>query len=184
MTELEKIAYAKSFIDKLANGINPIDDSVIKDDDIVNNVRISRCFFYVSDILRQVIDNGGIIKKKAYIPFELSLQERSKFAYSDKPIPISEIAKRLNALIVNENMKKIAYRDIAEWLVSVDMLCVYTKPDGKTAKMPTENAENIGMFTEKRTGQRGEYTVTVCNKNAQMFVVDNLDAIISYKNSK
>ena len=59
-----------------------------------------------------------------------------------------------------------------------------TKPDGKTAKMPTENAENIGMFTEKRTGQRGEYTVTVCNKNAQMFVVDNLDAIISYKNSK
>lgn len=184
MTELEKIAYAKSFIDKLANGINPIDDSVIKDDDIVNNVRISRCFFYVSDILRQVIDNGGIIKKKAYIPFELSLQERSKFAYSDKPIPISEIAKRLNVLVTNENMKKIAYRDIAEWLVSVDMLCVITKPDGKTAKMPTENATNIGMFTEKRTGQRGEYTVTVCNKNAQMFVVDNLDAIISYKNSK
>ena len=26
MTELEKIAYAKSFIDKLANGINPLDD--------------------------------------------------------------------------------------------------------------------------------------------------------------
>lgn len=26
MTESEKIAYAKSFIDKLANGINPIDD--------------------------------------------------------------------------------------------------------------------------------------------------------------
>ena len=26
MTELEKIAYAKSSIDKLANGINPIDE--------------------------------------------------------------------------------------------------------------------------------------------------------------
>lgn len=184
MTELEKIAYARSFIDKLANGINPIDDSAIKEDDIVNNVRISRCFFYVSDILRQVIDNGGINKKKAYIPFELSLQDRARFEYSDKPIPISEIAKRLNALVTNENMKKIAYRDIAEWLVSVDMLCVFTKTDGKTAKMPTENAANIGVFTEKRTGQRGEYTVTVCNRNAQAFVVDNLDAIISYKNSK
>ena len=31
MTELEKIAYAKSFIDKLANGVNPIDDSAIPD---------------------------------------------------------------------------------------------------------------------------------------------------------
>jgi len=60
MTELEKIAYAKSFIDKLANGVNPIDDSTIPDSDMVNNVRLSRCFFYVSDILRQVIENGGI----------------------------------------------------------------------------------------------------------------------------
>ena len=45
MTELEKIAYAKMFIDKLANGINPLDDSKIPDGDIVNNVRLSRCFF-------------------------------------------------------------------------------------------------------------------------------------------
>lgn len=60
MTEIEKIAYAKSFIDKLANGVNPIDNSTIPDGDVVNNVRLSRCFFYVSDILRQIIDNGGI----------------------------------------------------------------------------------------------------------------------------
>ena len=64
MTEVEKIEYAKSFIDKLANGINPLDDTAIKEDDVVNNVRLSRCFFYVSDVLRQVIENGGINKKK------------------------------------------------------------------------------------------------------------------------
>ena len=57
MTELEKIEYAKSFIDKLANGINPLDESPIPDGDVVNNVRLSRCFFYVSDILRQVKHN-------------------------------------------------------------------------------------------------------------------------------
>ena len=50
MTELEKIEYAKSFIDKLANGINPLDDTPIPDDDIANNVRLSRCFFYVSSM--------------------------------------------------------------------------------------------------------------------------------------
>jgi len=47
MTENEKIQYAKAFIDKLARGINPLDDSFIRDDDIVNNVRISRCFFCI-----------------------------------------------------------------------------------------------------------------------------------------
>ena len=60
MTELEKIAYAKSFIDKLANGINPLDDTPVPEDDIVNNVRLSRCFFYVSDLLRQVYDDRSV----------------------------------------------------------------------------------------------------------------------------
>lgn len=41
MTELEKIAYAKSFIDKLANGINPIDDQPVAEYDVVNNVRLN-----------------------------------------------------------------------------------------------------------------------------------------------
>lgn len=64
MTELEKIKYTKIFIDKLANGINPIIDTAVKDDDVVNNVRVTRCFFYISDILRQIIENGGNKQKE------------------------------------------------------------------------------------------------------------------------
>lgn len=45
MTELEKNEYTKSLIDKLANGINPLNDMPIPENDIVNNVRLSRCFF-------------------------------------------------------------------------------------------------------------------------------------------
>ena len=59
MTEIEKIKYAKIFIDKLANGINPLDDSPVPENDIVNNVRLSRCFFYVSGSLSEVIEKGG-----------------------------------------------------------------------------------------------------------------------------
>ena len=114
MTEVEKIEYAKSFIDKLANGINPLDDTVIKEDDVVNNVRLSRCFFYVSDVLRQVIENGGINKKKnGWLKFELSADQILNFAYSESPIPVSEIAKRLNSLITEENMRKISHRDLS-----------------------------------------------------------------------
>lgn len=64
MTELEKIAYAKSYIEKLANGVNPLTDQVVSDMDVINNVRISRCLFYVSDLLRQILDNDGISHKK------------------------------------------------------------------------------------------------------------------------
>lgn len=185
MTEIEKIEYAKSFIDKLANGINPIDDTVIKEDDVVNNVRLSRCFFYVSEILRQVIENGGINKKKSgWLQFDLSAEQLSDFSYSDSPIPISEIAKRLNSLIADENMRKISHRDLTHWLVSVGMLYEQNTYDGKTTKRPTEQGEQMGISIESRTGQRGEYTVTVYNQEAQAFIVDNLEAVIAMKYKK
>ena len=112
MTELEKIEYAKSFIDKLANGINPLDDSSIPENDIANNVRLSRCFFYVSDILRQVIENGGVraSKKEKHHKKEFSLttEERSKIQLSEIPLTVSEISNHLNSLVNLETTKKIS----------------------------------------------------------------------------
>ncbi len=184
MTEIEKIDYAKIFIDKLANGINPLDDSQIKEDDIVNNVRISRCLFFVSDVLRQVVENGGIKKKSAKIPFALTLEERANFEYSDIPISVSEITKRFNALVTNADMKKLSHKSITEWLISIEMLYEMTTPDGKTAKRPTEHGMAIGITTETRTGMRGEYVVTVYDKKAQEFIVDNLDAVLVTRDKK
>ena len=88
MTELEKMQRAKMYIDKMANGINPIDGSMIPDEDVVNNVRLSRCFFYVADVLGQVIDNGGTApqKKIKKEPFSLPVEKRKEFAFSDVPI--------------------------------------------------------------------------------------------------
>ena len=54
MTEIEKIAYAKSFIDKLAIGIDPTDGTIIPEGDIALNPRLSKCFLYVADILSKI----------------------------------------------------------------------------------------------------------------------------------
>ena len=116
MTELEKIERGKMHMDKLANGINPIDDTMTPDDDLINNVRLSRCFFFVSDVLRQVIENGGtksaVNEKPKKFPLEIPMEKRSQFAYSEVPIPASEIAKRINALDDNDTMKKLTYSGI------------------------------------------------------------------------
>lgn len=64
MTELEKMQRAKMYIDKLANGINPLNDLPAAESDVINNIRISRCLFYVSDILRQVIESNGVQSKE------------------------------------------------------------------------------------------------------------------------
>ena len=104
MTELEKIAYTKRFVDKLAEGINPMTDEQVPESELIRNPRISKCFAYVSDILRQVIENGGIQPRGGGLPFEpVSLE---KFEYSDAPITVSEIARRIsldNNSFLNKN---------------------------------------------------------------------------------
>ena len=181
MTELEKIAYAKSFIDKLANGINPLDDTPIPDDDIANNVRLSRCFFYVSDILRQVYENGGVTKPKRArkIPFAVSIEQMEKFEYSADPIPVTEIAKRIYAISGNDNMEKVSYRQINQWLLNIDMLYSYDFGGKRPVKRPTEEGNQIGITVETRMGRYGEYQVVLYNEDAQRFILDNLEAVLA-----
>ena len=186
MTELEKIEYAKSFIDKLADGINPLDDTPLREEDAANNVRLSRCFFYVSDILRQVIENGGVGKKQ-YIKkeaFGISPERLSMFSFSDKPLTISEITKRLNVLKENEYMKNISHRDFTSWLIYTGFLTEQARPDGKQHKMPTAQGEAIGITVEMRTSQYGTHHVTVYSREAQGLLIYNLEAVIAFKQSK
>lgn len=180
MTEFEKMQRAKMYIDKLANGINPLTDTVAPEDDIVNNVRLSRCFFYVSDILRQVIENDGNIKKtkkEQKFPFTLTSNQRALFIPSDKPIAISEIAKNLNGIADLEKCKKMSYSLIANWLVSIGALEIHADINGKSKKCPTAQGNELGIKFESRTGLNGEYQVVVCDSAAQQFIVDNIDAI-------
>lgn len=185
MTELEKMKRAKMYIDKLAQGINPINDESADENDIINNVRISRCLFYVSDILRQVIDNDGQIAYKSKtpgskkLPFCVSEEALSGFEFSSLPMPISTIASRLSDLVDENVYKKMDYKKIRDWLVSLDMLAEGTMPNGKTSFIPTESGIAAGISMEVRTGRNGNYSVVVYNLEAQQFIIDNIEAILA-----
>ena len=185
MTELEKMQRAKMYIDKLANGINPIDDTAAPENDVINNDRISRCFCYVSDILRQVIENGGVvkgIKSVSKSPFFLTNEQRNQYIPTDKPITLSEITKSLNAIADLEKCKKLSYSLITAWLISIGALELRNSFDGKQKKYPTRQGVELGITNETRIGINREYNVVVYNKDAQLLIVDNIEAIIALKN--
>lgn len=163
---------------------NPFDfqiNEVINDD-----VRLSRCFFFVSDVLRQVIENGGtksaVNEKLKKLPLEIPMEKRSQFAYSEVPIPASEIAKRINALADNDTMQKLTYSGILTWLTEIGMMECALTPDGKRTKRPTKIGEETGISVEERTSSNGPYQVVVYNNAAQHFIIDNLDAILTAEN--
>lgn len=181
MTELEIMQRAKTYMEKLANGIDPITDREVPEEDIIQNVRLSRCFFYVADVLRQLIDLGGIPQKgdpgkKA--PFSLSLEKRDLYDFSTFPVTISVIAQQLNALADDAMMQKLKTTSITGFLVQSGLLESRENGRGGTARLPTEAGQQMGISTERRTGQNGDYTAVLYNDEAQKLILDNLDAII------
>ncbi|MBQ8207672.1 MAG: hypothetical protein IJZ89_02950 [Clostridia bacterium] len=182
MTDLEMLMRAKMYMDKLAQGINPIDDTTAPDDDIINNVRLSRCFFYVSDVLGRVIENGGTEPKKKVkrIAFDLGSVDIEKFEFSDSPITISDLLKRFDTIKMIENMKKPSSTGVTDWLVEIGMLTIIVDRKGANRKFPTVDGQQIGISTKTVTGQYGEYTSVVYDRNAQQFIIDNLGAALDF----
>lgn len=187
MTELETIQRTKMYIDNLANGINPLNGQHLPEEDIVNNVRITRCLFYVSNVLQQVIQSSGIVGKQTKPkkqPFNLDVADRLKFEISETAIPVSEITKRINSLIDAETMMLLKYQSITGWLLNAGFLTARPDYDGKMKKYPTEAGNRIGIQIEHRIGIRGDYDVIVYSPQAQQFIVDNLDGIIGLNHQK
>ena len=52
-------------------------------------------------------------------------------------------------------------------------------PSGNKNKRPTEAGWKLGISTQQRSGQNGDYTAVVYDQQAQQFILDNLDAIIA-----
>ena len=188
LKEIDIMKRAKMYLDKLSEGINPLDGTRVNSDDIVNNERISRCFNYISTVLEDVINNGGTVVKNFYIsrtPFSVSYQQLENFEYSDTPISLSEIVKRINNLIDSENMVELKATAISEYLVEIGILKVVELSDGKKYKAPTEFGYKIGITVENRTSLSGHsYDVNLYSKNAQQFIIDNLRGVIEKNNTK
>ena len=139
----------------------------------------------MSDILRQVIENGGVSTAKAMKPrkkeFSLTQEERAKIEASEKPLTISEITKYLNSVVDLETTKKLSFKTISEWLVSIGLLKQITVSD-KSRKIPTERGIEMGIFTQEKMGQYGPYTAVLYSPQAQQFIYDNIEAIVAFKN--
>lgn len=180
MTELEMINRAKTYIDKLANGVNPLTDEPVSENDIVNNVRISRCFFYISDLLRRFAEGGfpEAAKKGKKQPFIITEEQRKRFEFSETPISVSEIARRFNAAVNTEGAVQMRYSGITFCLIESGLLSVDRREDGREVKLPTAAGMELGISQEVRSGANGSYTVVVYNENAQRYIVDNIDAIL------
>lgn len=182
MTELETMQRAKMYMDKLGHGIDPITNQEMPEDSTLNNVRLARCFFYVSDVLGQLIANVGVVGSKPKLqPFTITMEQLAKVQISQEPVRVTQLVDLVSAAVENPQMKKLSTTVITNWLLEKGFLEKQTGPDGKSRRVPTANGMMLGLSTQIRQGQYGEYQAVYYNTAAQQFVLDNLAAMLAEK---
>ncbi len=176
ITELDKLKRAKEYLDKLAQGIDPLSGEEMPQDTALNNLRLSRCFFYVSGILGQVIANGGRIGKPSgsQRPFFITDEELARVVISETPVSVSIFVKAVNEAACDPERKKLSFAAVTNWLVKEGYLMAQETEPGKRKRVLTDKSASIGMSSEMREGTRGTFEIMLYDSKAQRFLTDNI----------
>lgn len=184
MTDLEVLQRAKLYMDRLAQGIDPISEQELPEDSTLNQVRLARCFFYVSGVLQRVIDNGGQVGSKPKKNNFAVTERMLRLTPSEQPLRITEFAELLAGAVDEPNAKRPSTTTMTNWLLSKGLLEKAVSSEGKQQRVPTENGRRIGIYTEMRQGQYGEYAAVYYGREAQQFLLDHLEEIFAEKQTQ
>lgn len=183
MTQIEKLLHTKSLIDKLAEGINPLTGQKHDEDCLLNEASIIRGFFHASQVLDRVIQNGGVVgygRKQNLKPFTITAEEKANIPISEEPISVSVLVRNINSVTATLSMRKLTATQVTSWLEQSGFLSTVVNAEGKNQRVPTDNAELIGISQVERINATGAtYLMNLYNTEAQRFILDNLDSIIA-----
>ena len=185
MTELETMQRAKMYLDKLAQGIDPITGREMPEDSVLNHVRLARCFCYVSDVLGRMIANGGTVGQiTRNVDFSITPEQLARVQIKDYPVRITEFTDVLYQAVADPQMKKPGVKRITDWLTEKGFMTQSTGQDGRYHRIPTEYGFRMGMSTRLRQSKDGEYQAVYYDRNMQRILLDHVPVIFAQKQTK
>lgn len=111
--------------------------------------------------------------------FHLTEAELAKYPMDETPIPVTEIARRLNDLLApNANIERIYFKTIRDWFMSQNLLEESRNAVGKITFNPTESGASAGIVKESRIGKNGEtYDAVLFTPAAQKLVLEHVNEL-------
>ena len=186
MNDTQKILYAKNYIDKMANGQNPLTDEFLSESDLLNNVKITRCLFFVSSLLQELVelksqDNPASVTKrsfnKAKRPFEATKEVINAFPYNKSGLFVRDVCEYFNQFAEKENMRKVYSTAVYAWLTKNGYL-LDVQNNGISYKTTSGKGKAAGITSEPRKDKDGKYyTLVRLGVEAQKLVVEYINQI-------
>jgi len=174
MIDKSRLRTAQDWIEKLANGINPLTLEPVKEDDIVNNVHISRCLFFVCEMLEKVETEEPASKRKR--AFWMSAREAEQIVIST-PCGIAQFTKTVNEFIPTD-MKPLSAAMVIKWLRNNGYLYETKKDDKHKTNLPTEKGTQLGITIKVQQDSEGQdFQRVLYDISAQKIMLRNIESI-------
>lgn len=181
LVDMKKLETAITYLKRMAEGSNPINNLPAEDDSVINNPNVIRCMFFVKDILEEVKRNDGYIGKRVRKSKkqDFPIENVDSFVYAEDKT-ITKLVEQINDGIDTTTYSKLKYNQVTQWLKLNGFLKEEKSQEfNKTITLPTQKGLDVGIRAERRIGSRGEYMVVIYGKQAQEFIVQNIKMIIS-----
>lgn len=178
INDIEKIGKAKDIILKLANGVNPVDGEEIKHDNVLSDPRMIRCFFYVSEVLENVI-KGEYSKVAKMTKFIITPEQKDSVIFTEGEIGVNEISKCINEHINPLISRKVTGNLINKGLKRMDILTEIENNDGTRRTAINETSHKYGFNEIKRSYDGKEYFQVVANDMGKKFILENIEEIMT-----
>lgn len=186
MIDKKKLETAILYLQRIADGKNPVNNMPAEEDTVLNNANVIRCMFFVKEILEEVRRNDGFVgpKPRRAEKSRFPLEALKAFQYKEDKT-ISNVVQQINEAVDDRIYQKLSYRPITQWLKRNGFLAdEYSQEYEKAVTLPTEKGTQIGIRAERRVSAKDVgYLSIVYNKQAQEFLVQNMGAILSGQNS-
>lgn len=184
LVDMKKLDTAILYLQRIADGNNPVNNMPADDDTVLNNPNVIRCMYFVKEVLEEVKRNNGHIGKNAKRSDKLDfpVEALTAFAYREDK-PISKLVGQINESIDDRINLKLSYKPILQWLKLNGFLVEeFSQEFNKTVTLPTDKGHQIGIRAERRNSATGvEYMYVIYGKQAQEYIVQNMATILNGK---
>ncbi len=177
---------SKDYLDKLVEGINPVNGKPISTREVIYDYKVSRQLEFLSEYVKNEIkrlENNEKAKKDdeddELMEFELTDKELKKIELSEKPISLADICNMLNHLRPSSKMRKL------KSISAIEVLNAFGMIDRVRRKIiPTEQGTALGIQFKEFQSNGSTLTKVLYSKDAQQFIIDHLKEITEINKTK
>ncbi len=185
VVDTRKLEIAIQYLQRIAEGHNPVNNIPVDDDSVIKNPNVVRCMLFIKEVLEEVKRNDGYIGRRPRTNRDSSKQEYplealKEFRYSEDK-SVTRLVDQINNLADMTVYQRITYIPITAWLKQNGYLGEeQTEENGKKRTVVTDKGREAGIKSElRRNAKDQEYVYITYGRTAQEFIVSNMDKILS-----